>query len=199
MHVETGYFSVQTNGKGTYEITDEIQRKIDKCGLRSGTVTVFVGLGTPAAVLLKTTRKIIELLGNDARLYVVDPADRPAIAGDDRVVLAADDCLGRRPFISARARVLEADGVHVADVDRVQVHDDRRQLLLATLRHLGALLVDLGVPVGLVQEAPPLLVAAGGAHERMPAFMWGLDLFVNPSRSESFGVAALEAGASGLP
>jgi len=42
MHVETGYFSVQTNGKGTYEITDEIQRKIDKCSLRSGTVTVFV-------------------------------------------------------------------------------------------------------------------------------------------------------------
>ena len=37
-----GYFSVQTNGKGTYEITDEIQRKIDKCGLRNGTVTVFV-------------------------------------------------------------------------------------------------------------------------------------------------------------
>src|SRR5438094_10315181 len=42
MHVETGYFSVQTNGKGTYEITDNIQGKIDKCGLRSGTVTIFV-------------------------------------------------------------------------------------------------------------------------------------------------------------
>ena len=42
MHVETAYFSVQTDGKGTYEITDEIQRKIDKCRLRSGTVTVFV-------------------------------------------------------------------------------------------------------------------------------------------------------------
>jgi glycosyltransferase involved in cell wall biosynthesis len=36
-------------------------------------------------------------------------------------------------------------------------------------------------------------------HERMPAFMWGLDLFVNPSRAESFGVAALEAAASGIP
>jgi glycosyltransferase involved in cell wall biosynthesis len=37
------------------------------------------------------------------------------------------------------------------------------------------------------------------SHEQMPAFMWGLDLFVNPSRAESFGVAALEAAASGLP
>jgi secondary thiamine-phosphate synthase enzyme len=33
---------VRTNGKGTYEITDEIQEKIGKSGVRNGTVTVFV-------------------------------------------------------------------------------------------------------------------------------------------------------------
>ena len=33
---------VRTNGKGTYEITDDIQEKIDKCGLRNGLVTIFV-------------------------------------------------------------------------------------------------------------------------------------------------------------
>src|SRR6059036_919037 len=33
---------VHTNGKGLYEITDELQSKIDKCGVQTGTVTVFV-------------------------------------------------------------------------------------------------------------------------------------------------------------
>src|SRR3979411_829344 len=35
-------FELQTNGKGTYEITDQIQDKIDKSGVRNGVVTVFV-------------------------------------------------------------------------------------------------------------------------------------------------------------
>jgi secondary thiamine-phosphate synthase enzyme len=33
---------VRTNGKGMYEITDDIQAKIDKYRLNNGTVTVFV-------------------------------------------------------------------------------------------------------------------------------------------------------------
>ena len=33
---------IRTNGKGLYEITDEVQSKIDKCGVRNGTATVFV-------------------------------------------------------------------------------------------------------------------------------------------------------------
>src|SRR3954447_5665733 len=42
MRVHHEQMEVRTNGKGTYEITDEIQSKIDKSGVRSGTVTVFV-------------------------------------------------------------------------------------------------------------------------------------------------------------
>ena len=33
---------IRTNGKGLYEITDELQSKIDKCGVRNGTAAVFV-------------------------------------------------------------------------------------------------------------------------------------------------------------
>jgi len=42
MAVHHDRVEVGTNGKGTYEITDAIQEKIDKCGVRNGTVTIFV-------------------------------------------------------------------------------------------------------------------------------------------------------------
>jgi secondary thiamine-phosphate synthase enzyme len=42
MRVKQECLEVRTNGKGTYEITDEIQGKIDKSGVGNGVVTVFV-------------------------------------------------------------------------------------------------------------------------------------------------------------
>ncbi len=42
MQVQHEEFEVRTNGKGTYEITDEVQEKIDKSGVRNGVVTIFV-------------------------------------------------------------------------------------------------------------------------------------------------------------
>ena len=44
MHVYHGQLEVHTRGKGLYEITDQIQSKIDKCGIQNGTVTVFMQL-----------------------------------------------------------------------------------------------------------------------------------------------------------
>jgi secondary thiamine-phosphate synthase enzyme len=42
MQVQHNKFEVATNGKGTYEITDQVQAKIDKSGVQNGVVTVFV-------------------------------------------------------------------------------------------------------------------------------------------------------------
>lgn len=42
MRVHHDRFEVATKGKGTYEITDEVERKIDKSSVRNGIVTVFV-------------------------------------------------------------------------------------------------------------------------------------------------------------
>lgn len=40
-----------------------------------GPVTVFAGLGSPSAVLVETTKKILGALGDIAHVYVIDPAE----------------------------------------------------------------------------------------------------------------------------
>jgi secondary thiamine-phosphate synthase enzyme len=42
MRVHHDEVVVSTKGKGTYEISDQLQNKIDKSGVRNGTVTIFV-------------------------------------------------------------------------------------------------------------------------------------------------------------
>jgi len=42
MQVQHEKFEVRTNGKGTYEITDNLQDKIAKSGVRNGVVTIFL-------------------------------------------------------------------------------------------------------------------------------------------------------------
>ena len=42
MRIHQQQLEVRTNGKGTYEVTQDIQERIDNYGLRDGTVTIFV-------------------------------------------------------------------------------------------------------------------------------------------------------------
>ena len=42
MHVHHDQLEIRTNGKGLYEITREVQSKIDRFGVQNGTATVFV-------------------------------------------------------------------------------------------------------------------------------------------------------------
>jgi secondary thiamine-phosphate synthase enzyme len=42
MRVYDGALEVRTNGKGTYEITQQVQTLIDKSEIKKGTVTVFL-------------------------------------------------------------------------------------------------------------------------------------------------------------
>lgn len=48
-----------------------------------GSMTVFVGLGSPAGVLVESSRKILQSVGDEARVYVVDPGqpERSAFFG----------------------------------------------------------------------------------------------------------------------
>ena len=42
MRIHQQQLEVRTNGKGTSEVTEDIRERIEKCGLRDGTVTIFV-------------------------------------------------------------------------------------------------------------------------------------------------------------
>lgn len=42
MSVHSEQFEVRTKGKGTYEITDEVERVVERSSVATGTVTVFV-------------------------------------------------------------------------------------------------------------------------------------------------------------
>ncbi len=42
MRVHSASFSVSTRGKGTYEITDQVESAVQASGLGAGTVTIFV-------------------------------------------------------------------------------------------------------------------------------------------------------------
>ena len=55
---------IRTNGKGLYEITDEVQSNIDKCGVRNGTATVFVQHTSCSVIIMEnadpTARRDLE-------------------------------------------------------------------------------------------------------------------------------------------
>ena len=64
MHVLHEGFEVRTHGKGLYEITNQIESKIDKCGVQNGTVTVFVRHTSCSIVIMEnadpTARRDLE-------------------------------------------------------------------------------------------------------------------------------------------
>ena len=64
MHVYHDQLEVRSDGKRLYEITDQIASKIDKCGIHSGTVTVFVQHTSCSIVIMEnadpTARRDLE-------------------------------------------------------------------------------------------------------------------------------------------
>jgi secondary thiamine-phosphate synthase enzyme len=64
MRVYQDQFEVPTKGKGTYEITGEIQETIDRRGVRTGTVTIFVQHTSCSLIIMEnadpTARKDLE-------------------------------------------------------------------------------------------------------------------------------------------
>jgi secondary thiamine-phosphate synthase enzyme len=64
MHVHHEQLEIRTNGKGLYEITDELLSKIDRCGVQNGTATVFAQHTSCSVVIMEnadpTARRDLE-------------------------------------------------------------------------------------------------------------------------------------------
>ena len=64
IHVHSEPFSVRTKGKGTYEITDQIQEILARSNIAAGTVTVFVQHTSCSLVIMEnadpTARRDLE-------------------------------------------------------------------------------------------------------------------------------------------
>ncbi len=64
MHVHHDQLEIRTNGKGLYEITREVQSKINGCGVRNGTATVFVQHTSCSVIIMEnadpTARRDLE-------------------------------------------------------------------------------------------------------------------------------------------
>jgi secondary thiamine-phosphate synthase enzyme len=64
MHVHHDQLEIRTNGKGLYEITDKVQSKINRCGVKNGTATVFVQHTSCSVIIMEnadpTARRDLE-------------------------------------------------------------------------------------------------------------------------------------------
>lgn len=53
MKIHTAEFSIRTNGKGTYEITDTIHRLVTEAGITSGQVTLLLRHTSASLILME--------------------------------------------------------------------------------------------------------------------------------------------------
>ena len=96
MHMHHEGLEVRTHGKGLYEITDEVQSKIDKFSVQNGTVTVFVQHTSCSIVIMEnadpTARRDLEeffdrLVREDADYFTHDAEGSDDMPSHIRMVL----------------------------------------------------------------------------------------------------------------
>jgi secondary thiamine-phosphate synthase enzyme len=96
MHVHHDQLEVRTHGKGLYEITDDVQSKIGNCGVRNGTVTVFVQHTSCSIVIMEnadpTARRDLEeffdrLVPENAEYFTHDAEGSDDMPSHIRMVL----------------------------------------------------------------------------------------------------------------
>jgi secondary thiamine-phosphate synthase enzyme len=87
MAVHHDQLDMRTHGKGLYEVTDQVQSKIDKCDIQNGTVTIFVQHTSCSIVIMEnadpTARRDLEEFFDRLVPEDVDYFTHDAEGGDD--------------------------------------------------------------------------------------------------------------------
>ena len=91
MRIHQEKLEIRTNGKGLYEITDELRAKVDKCGVRNGIVTALVQHTSCSVVIMEnadpTARRQQRVrIGQNrqraGRTVVLDESDAAHVRGE---------------------------------------------------------------------------------------------------------------------
>jgi secondary thiamine-phosphate synthase enzyme len=137
MHVYHGQLEVRTRGKGLYEITDQIESKIDKCGIQNGTVTVFVQHTSCSIVIMEnadpTARRDLEeffdrLVPEEADYFTHDAEGRDDMPSHIRMVLTRTS--ETVPILDQKMQLGTWQGIFLFEHRRAP---HRRKVFIATI------------------------------------------------------------------
>ena len=128
---------VRTDGKGLYEITDEVQSKIDKSGVRSGTATVFVQHTSCSVIIMEnadpTARRDLEEFFNRLVPEDLDSFTHSSEGSDDmpshiRMVLTRTS--ETMPIVDRKMQLGTWQGIFLFEHRRAP---HRRKVLITTI------------------------------------------------------------------
>jgi D-inositol-3-phosphate glycosyltransferase len=167
-------------------------------------VKAEVGLGDASAVPLRPRVEAEVVRCADlARIEVIAPGvDHTVFFPGDRIAARRNVGLGTEPVILFVGRIQPLKGADLAVRALADVSDHRTQLVVvggpsgpdgpSELAALRSLVAELGLEhrVRFVSPRP---------HDQLADFYRAADVCMVPSRSESFGLVALEAAACGTP
>jgi secondary thiamine-phosphate synthase enzyme len=137
MHVHHDQLEVRSHGKGLYEITDDVQSKIDKSRVRNGTATVFVQHTSCSIVIMEnadpTARRDLEeffdrLVPEDADYFMHDSEGSDDMPSHIRMVLTRTS--ETIPIVDGKMHLGTWQGIFLFEHRR---SPHRRKVLITTM------------------------------------------------------------------
>ena len=137
LHIHRDRIEVRSHGKGLYEITNDVQSKIDKSGLRNGTVTVFVQHTSCSIVMMENADPTAQcdleqffdrLVPEDADYFTHDAEGSDDMPSHIRMVLTHTS--QTIPIVDGRMQLGTWQGIFLFEHRRASHH---RRVLITTI------------------------------------------------------------------